>query len=94
MIKPTYELLDEIRGVLSYEHDPKLRKLLNLCINHIIYLSDKVEALKEENSYLITVGNKNDYAPYVTVVLDNENLKASAKEMEEQRSQEKVQIIR
>lgn len=82
MMTTTSQLLDEIRSVLSNTHDEKTRKLLNLTISHIIYLSGKMETLKEECHYLNSIGNINDYAPFTTVILNDKNEQTPSKEVE------------
>ena len=82
----SYKLLDEIRSVLSYEHDEKKRTLLNKCLSHIRYLEEKVETFREECYYISSIGNSHDNAHRITSSIHDKNIKTPAKEMEKQRS--------
>ena len=82
MMTTTSQLLENIRSVLSYTHDVKMRRLLNLTISHIVYLSGKMETLKEECHYLNSMGNINDYAPFTTTILNDKDKQTPTKEVE------------
>lgn len=78
MLQSTSDLVEEIRGVLTFEHDEKRRKLLLKTVAELKYLSGKIESLRQEYHWINSIGTQNVYAHGSSSTNNNQNDKTTA----------------